>query len=46
MTDYDMFVGDLIAISSYGVVLKDGHRSVVLIDYGSNQNIYDTYYKR
>jgi hypothetical protein len=46
MLNYDMPVGDLVRTSSYGVVLKDGHRSIVLVDYGLNQNVYDTHYKK
>jgi len=46
MGNYDVPVGDLIKISSYGVVKRNGADAIVLIDYGINQEIYKMYYKR
>lgn len=42
MLDFDMPYGDLVRISSYGEL---GGR-VVLVDYGLNQQTYDTFYNR
>lgn len=39
-------VGDLTRISSYGIVTNNGQEEVVLIDYGLNEEVFDTYYKR
>ena len=38
--------GDLRRVSSYGVVERDGRKEIVLIDYGLNNDVYDTYYAR
>jgi hypothetical protein len=43
MMNYDMPAGDLGRLSSYGVV--DGDK-VVVIDYGLNQDVWDTHYVR
>ena len=45
MANYDIPVGDLLKISSYGVVKRDGQDAIVLIDYGLNNEVYDSYYK-
>jgi mRNA-degrading endonuclease RelE of RelBE toxin-antitoxin system len=37
-------VGDLGKLSSYGLVKRDGHDSIVIIDYGLTGAIYDSYY--
>jgi hypothetical protein len=42
--NYDIPVGDLVKFSSYGVVNRGGKDTVVLIDYGLNQENYDSYY--
>lgn len=45
--DWDLHaIGDLRRISSYGIVKRDGHDEIVLIDYGLNNNVYDRYYSR
>lgn len=46
MHNADMPVGDLIRINSYGIVTRDGHDTVVVIDYGLSDEIYATHYKR
>jgi hypothetical protein len=47
MGSYDNFVsGDLTKLSTYGVVKRDGVDSIVLIDYGLTDEVYNTYYKR
>ena len=45
MANYDIPVGDLLRTSSYGVVKRDGQDAIVLIDYGLNNEVYDSYYK-
>lgn len=37
-------VGDLGRLSTYGLVLRDGHETIVLIDYGLTGAVYDSYY--
>jgi hypothetical protein len=46
MTDYGLPPGDLIKISTYGVINKDGDDELVVIDAGLNDQIFDEYYKR
>lgn len=36
--------GDFGRLNSYGLVKRDGHESIVLIDYGLTGEIYDNYY--
>lgn len=52
---YDMFnfvgnygipIGDLSRLSTYGIVKRGGGDEIVMIDYGLNDDVYDTYYKR
>jgi hypothetical protein len=42
---YDIPVGDLTRLSTYGVVNRDGSPKVVMIDYGLNRDVYDGFYK-
>lgn len=44
MPNYDVPPGDLMRTSSYGIVKRNGEDKVVLIDYGFNKEIFDTYY--
>lgn len=44
MANYDIPVGDLLRTSSYGLVKRNGNDAIVLIDYGLNQENYDSYY--
>jgi hypothetical protein len=37
--------GDLMRLSTYGVVKRDGQETIVLIDYGLTDDIYKTHYK-
>lgn len=46
MSDYNLPVGDLMRISSYGLVKRDGIPELVIIDSGLNSNVYDSYYAR
>jgi hypothetical protein len=46
MGSYDNFVsGDLVRLSTYGVVTRDNQDTIVLIDYGLTEDVYKTYYK-
>jgi hypothetical protein len=47
MGSYENFVGsDLTKLSTYGVVKRDNHDTIVLIDFGLTTDVYNTYYKR
>lgn len=45
LANYDIPVGDLVRTNSYGLVKRNGQDNIVLIDYGLNQENYDSYYK-
>lgn len=45
LANYDIPVGDLVRTNSYGLVKRNGEDNIVLIDYGLNQENYDSYYK-
>lgn len=38
-------VGDLCKLSTYGLVKRDGEDTIVFIDYGLTNQVYDSYYK-
>lgn len=38
--------GDLIRLSSWGVVKEDGEERLVIVDYGLTDDVWDDYYKR
>lgn len=44
--NYDIPIGDLKRINSYGVVIANGSENVVLVDYGLTDDVYNTHYKR
>jgi hypothetical protein len=44
MGNYDIPVGDLGRLSTYGLVNRDGHDTIVMIDYGLTNDVYGTYY--
>ena len=44
--NYGLPVGDLLRLSSYGVVERDGSENVVIIDYGLTQEVSTNYYSR
>lgn len=46
MIAYDMPAGDLGRLSSYGEVNRQGHPTVVVTDYGLDQEVYNTHYDR
>ena len=43
-TDYSQHTGDYGRPSTYGEVMREGSPSIVLTDYGLNDEVYDTYY--
>ena len=44
VANYSQHTGDMSRPSSYGEVLRDGQPTIVLTDYGLNDEVYDTYY--
>ena len=44
VNDYSQETGDMGRPSSYGEVLRDGQPTIVLTDYGLNDEVYNTYY--
>lgn len=46
MGDYQLPIGDLIRISTYGMVKRNGQPQIVVIDSGLSQEILDTHYRR
>lgn len=42
--NYDIPVGDLLVPTSYGIVKRNGEDTIVLIDYGLNNEVYGSYY--
>jgi len=44
LSNYDMQIGDLLRLTSYGVVNRNGQDTIVLIDYGLNNENYESYY--
>lgn len=45
MGDFNMPAGDLIRLSSYGEIDRDGRTDIVLVDYGLTEEVYNDYYK-
>jgi len=44
ISTYGVPFGDLIKISTYGIVKRDGEDEVAIIDYGLTSDVYDSYY--
>ena len=44
VANYSQSSGDMGRTSSYGEVLRDGQPTIVLTDYGLNDEVYDTHY--
>lgn len=42
----DVQVGDLLKMNSYGVVKRESQDTIVLIDYGLSEEVFDTHYRR
>jgi hypothetical protein len=42
--NYELPVGDLERLNSYGIVKRNGHDAIVLIDYGLIADVYQSYY--
>lgn len=46
VASYSIPVGDFLRPSSYGVVTGNGHKRVVLVDYGLNEDVFSRHYSR
>lgn len=46
LADYDMPWGDVVKMSSWGVVNRKGREELVLIDYGLTKNVWRDYYSQ
>lgn len=44
VVNYGQTIGDMSRPSTYGEVMRDGQPTIVLTDYGLNDEVYDTYY--
>jgi len=44
MRGYDIPVGDLMKMNSYGLVKRNGQDDIVMIDYGLNNSVWQDYY--
>ncbi len=42
--DYDIPFGDLCKLNTYGLVKRNGLDTIVMIDYGLNNDVWDNYY--
>ena len=42
--NYDLPIGDLTRLNSYGIVKRDGEDIIVIIDYGLTHDVYGSYY--
>jgi hypothetical protein len=42
---YDLPIGDMCRTNTYGIVKRDGEDTIVFIDYGLTNEVYDSYYK-
>ena len=45
ISDYDMGVGDMGRVSTYGEVLRNGHPTIVLVDFGLTEQVYNDFYR-
>ena len=46
MNAMDAPAGDMTRLNSYGIVKRDGHDTIVLIDFGLTNDVYSDYYDR
>jgi hypothetical protein len=44
MADYELPSNDLLQVSSYGIVKRDGGEDIVLMDSGLSQEVKNMYY--
>jgi hypothetical protein len=44
--DYNPPIGDLKRMANYGLCMRDGYPTIVLLDSGLSEDIYRTYYRR
>lgn len=42
---YDLLMGDMCRLNSYGIVKRNGMDDIVMIDYGITGKIYDSFYR-
>lgn len=42
---YDVLMGDMCKLSSYGIVNRNGKDEIVMIDYGITGKVYDSFYR-
>ncbi len=45
IADYDFPVGDMLRLSSYGEVTREGKPAIVLVDFGMTNTVFNDYYK-
>ncbi len=45
MFNIDAPAGDFSKLSTYGLVKREGHETIVMIDYGLTSKVYDNYYR-
>ena len=46
ISNYNILIGDLEKLSTYGIVKRNGQDNIVMIDYGLDNEVYSKYYKR
>jgi hypothetical protein len=46
MADYQVPIGDMLAIRNYGLTNRSGQPQIVLLDSGLTENIYNSYYSK
>lgn len=44
LEDSELRIGDLFVLTSYGIVNRNGKDTIVLIDFGVTDDVYQTYY--
>ena len=43
---FDIPVGDLCRLNTYGIVKRNNQNTIVMVDYGLTSDVYDTHYKK
>lgn len=46
ISNYEPPLGDLMRIVNYGMTMRNGHPTIVLLDAGLSQEVWNTYYKK
>jgi hypothetical protein len=44
ISGYNLIIGDLCKLNTYGIISKDGDDKIVIIDYGLTNEVYDSFY--